>query len=284
LTLNVPSGMGRLARFAGKPWRDQFRSFAHRWLRVFPGIPLPFHLPFGAWWLLRNDHIGSALLEDAFENTEHRFVEKLLQPGMTVLDIGANQGYYTMLASRRVGREGKVIAFEPSPREFGRLKWHLWLNRCNNVEPFAFALGAEAGKGELHVVQGTESGCNSLRPPKVAQPVAPLTVSVQRLDDFLKDRGFPQVDFIKLDVEGAELSVLQGAQELLLRRPRPKILAEIEDIRTRQWGYDANRIVRYLTELGYEWFKLRADGTTQKISADRETYDGNFVAVPRERT
>ena len=275
--------LARLTRFAAKPWRSQFRSLAFRWLRLFPFLPLPFRIHSGCWWLLRNDQISATLLEDSFENAEHQFVEGFLQPGMTFLDIGANQGYYTLLSSQKVGPRGKVLAFEPSPREIRRLKLHLWLNRCKNVEVLASALGATEGTTELHVVLGSESGCNSLRPPDVSQPTALLPVPVERLDDVLKARRIARVDFIKLDVEGAELSVLQGARELLRRAPRPVILSEVQDIRTKPWGYEAREVILSLCELGYEWFQPKPNGQIEKIPVDCKSYDGNFVAVPRER-
>ncbi len=201
---------------------------------------------------------------------------------MTVLDIGANQGYYTLLASRQVGPQGKVVAFEPSAREVRHLKLHLWLNRCKKVEVIACALGAAAGTERLHVVLGSESGCNSLRPPNVSQPTGLVSVPVKRLDDVLKARGITRVDFVKLDVEGAELSVLQGATELLSRSPRPVILAEVQDIRTQPWGYRALEIISYLSKLGFEWYQLRTDGSLEKLPTDRQDYDGNFVAIPGE--
>jgi len=282
MALAILSLVGRLTRFAGKPRRSQFRSFAFRWLRLFPAIPLPLRLPFGAWWLARNDHIGASLLEGTFEGAEYRFVERFLQPGMIALDIGANQGYYTLLFSLKVGHVGRVLAFEPSEREMSHLKLHLKLNHCKNVETCSSALGAVEETGQLHVVLGTEIGCNSLRPPEVSQPTARLTVRVERLDDVLRARGLARVDFIKLDVEGAELSVLQGAQELLTRTPRPVILAEVQDIRTKPWGYRAREIVAHVAGLGYKWYKPRPDEMLEMLSVDQENYDGNFVAVPQE--
>ena len=179
MSSNNSSFLGRLTGFAAKPWRSQARSLAFRWLRFFPIVPLPFRLPFGAWWLLRNDVIGATLLDGTFENAERLFVEKFLKPGMLVLDIGANQGFYTLLSLHKVGPRGKVFAFEPSPREIRHLKLHLWLNRCKNVEVSASALGASAGTGELHVVLGSESGCNSLRAPAVSQPTGQVFVPVE---------------------------------------------------------------------------------------------------------
>ncbi len=273
----------RLTGFGAKPWRSKFRSFAFRWLRVFPLLPLPLRLPSGYWWILRDDVIGATLLEDRFENKELRFTERFLQPGMTVLDIGANQGFYTLLASKRVGTQGKVLAFEPSPRERRRLKLHVWLNHCHNVEVSGAALGAVSGNEELHIVLGSESGCNSLRPPDVSQPTRKLPVQVERLSDTLKARNISKVDFIKLDVEGAELAVLQGASDLLSMEPRPVILAEVEDRRTQPWGYPAKDILLFLEKLGYRWFSLNAEASLIELELNQEKFEGNFVAWPAER-
>jgi FkbM family methyltransferase len=273
---------GRLKRFAGKPWRSQFRSVAFRWIRILPGVPLPMKLSFGAWWLLRNDQISAQLLEESFENEEKEFVDKFLRPGMTVLDIGANQGYYTLLASKKVGAQGKVVAFEPTPREAGRLRRHLRLNSCKNVEVVTSALGNAEGHAELHMVMGSEAGCHSLRPPDVAQPTSVVTVKIERLDEVLKARGVERVDFIKLDVEGAELSVLQGAQELLSRSSRPVMLVEVQDLRTKPWGYAAREIITYLVRIGYRWYRLGQESRLESLAMDLQNYDGNFVAIPEE--
>src|SRR5437660_10883742 len=120
-----------------------------------------------------------------FEDAEKRFVQKFLQPGMTVLDVGAHHGLYTLLAAKRVGWRGRVIAFEPSSRERRRLLRHLRINGCWSVTVEACALGAEPGETELFVVEGRQDWCNSLRPPVVKEPTQAISVGVERLDDEL---------------------------------------------------------------------------------------------------
>src|SRR6266566_2981276 len=118
---NNSSLLGPVTRFPAKSWRSQARSLAFRWLRLFSFVPLPFRFPFGPWWLLRNDVIGATLLDGTFENAERLFVEKFLKPGMTVLDISANQVFYTLPSSHKAGPRGKVFAFRPFPsREIRR--------------------------------------------------------------------------------------------------------------------------------------------------------------------
>jgi hypothetical protein len=89
----------RIWRFLQRPRRAQYLSLAFRAARV-PGKPIPMRLPFGVWWLAQKSALNDDLIHDGFEEVEIAFVEKMLRPGMTVLDIGAHHGLYTLLASR----------------------------------------------------------------------------------------------------------------------------------------------------------------------------------------
>jgi FkbM family methyltransferase len=278
-----PSVAKRFRRFLASPMKRKYVTVALRTRRLFPETPIPLRLPFGAWWLAEKGALDHELMYSGFEETEMRFVEQLLRPGMTVLDIGAHHGLYTLLAAKRVGRRGRVIAFEPSPRELRRLAKHVRLNRCRNVDVESCALGNESGKAELFVVDGFRDWGNSLRPPAVAEPTRKENVAVRRLDDLLAERGVERVDFIKLDAEGGELAVLQGARKLLQTAPRPAILAEVEDVRTHPWGYAAREIMQLLASWNYRWFGLSETGTLYPASPDCECYDANYVALPDER-
>jgi FkbM family methyltransferase len=254
-----------------------------RWLRKISGMRAPFRLWFGAWWIPRQDHVSRPLKDGNFESAEVAFVSRFLKPGMTVLDIGAHHGLYTLLASRRVGRTGKVVAFEPSPRERKALRFHLKINSCSNVAVQALALSDENTQATLHVVESWAAGCNSLRPPDVPAQTSPVKVQVARLDDWLAKHDISKVDFIKLDVEGAELAVLRGATELLERRPRPVILAEVEDTRTAPWNYAAREIVTMLEEREYTWFELSEKGALTPMDTSPREFDANILAIPNER-
>ena len=278
-----PSLAKRAGRFLASPLKREYITMALRARRVFPEMAIPLRLPFGAWWLAEKGALDHELMYGAFEEAEMRFVERLLRPGMTVVDVGAHHGLYTLLAAKRVGRRGKVIACEPSERERRRLGKHLRVNRCWNVEVEACALGNERGEAELYLVDGFRDWGNSLRPPAVAEATCSVRVPVRRLDDVLAERGIERVDFVKLDAEGGELAVLEGARRLLQTAPRPAILAEVEDVRTRPWGYPARAIMQLLARWNYRWFALSEMGTLYPASPDEETYDANFVALPDER-
>lgn len=264
-------------------WRKVRVALRFHGKGTFPNFPIPMRLPFGPWWLAWNDAVGKAVLKGAYEKAECDVVLRLLRPGMTVLDIGAHHGYYTLLASCRVGKSGRVFAFEPSPRERRKLRWHLRWNHCSNVEVVEMALGARAGEAELFLVAGRETGCNSLRPPAVRGTPKKLGVPIGTLDGFVSRQEIERVDFLKLDVEGAELSVVEGGQELLSRPPRPIALVEISSQRTAAWGYAPEEILKLLAARGYHWFEPCEGGWLSPAPLTAPVYNGNFVAVPEER-
>jgi FkbM family methyltransferase len=273
----------RVARFWSSPFRVKLLLISRRFARWFPDIPVPIQLFFGSWWLARSSALDGSLMAGSFEPEESRFLTRFLKPGMTVLDVGAHHGYYTLLSSKAVGPKGKVIAFEPSPRERMRLREHTHLNRCVNVSIEMVALGASDQDADFFLVQGAADYCNSLRPPAIDAGITKVKVAVTALDDFLSRRQNPRIDFIKLDVEGAELDVLRGAQRVLATTPRPILLVEVYDIRTAPWGYAASDIVRLMDDMGYRWYRLLKDGTPEPISVGLRSYDMNLIAVPEER-
>jgi FkbM family methyltransferase len=204
---------------------------------------------------------------------------------MTVFDVGANQGLYTVLASRRCGPNGRVVAFEPCRRERRKLRWNLLWNRCRNTVVRAEALGhVPAESAVLYGVVGQETGGNSLRPPApdIATRCREERVAVTSLDVFCEQSGIGRVDFIKADVEGAEREVLQGAARVLSGPERPFVLWEVSDRRTAAWGYPARETVAYLSSLNYLLLEI-GDGVLC-VHKPRQEYDyTDLLAVPKEK-
>ena len=98
----------------------------------------------------------------------------------------------------------------------------------------------------------------------------------------MSESDISSVDFVKLDTEGAELIVLQGGQRLLQNRFRPMILAEVQDIRTEPWGYQARDILTYLSENGFKWFRF-VDDSIEALDLRGLHFEGNFLACPEEK-
>jgi FkbM family methyltransferase len=262
---------------------EQFRSLRGLFAKRFPDSPIPVRLRSGIWWWSRHDDCSQALIAGNFESTEVSFVHRFLTPGMTVLDIGAHHGYYTILASKHVGSQGKVFSFEPSPRERSALRWNAILNSRRNIRIQPLALGDSCGETALYVADNFNTGLNSLRAQVVVSDVVPVPISITTLDSWIAEHPVKNVDFIKLDVEGGELDVFKGAQQFLSRQPRPVILAEVQDVRTTPWGYRAKEILTFLADRQFSWFSLTSEGLLEELNLDSEDFEGNFVAWPNEK-
>ena len=256
----------------------RMQSLQERLHHVFPW---PIRLPYGGWWLGRDDVCSRGISRRNFEEGEWRFVERFLKPDMIVLDVGAHHGFYTILCSKKVGTTGRVIAFEPSPGEQRKLSFHLKLNHCKNVKIEPYALAAQNGKATLFIIKGRDTVFNSLRPPAVSMPTETIAVSTIRLDDYLKSVCLHKVDFVKIDAEGAELEILQGAEHSLMAESSPIMMIEVSDDRTRPWGYSSSAIYDFLAEQGYTWFSVTDNGFLRLYEKGTGLY--NFVAVPKSK-
>jgi FkbM family methyltransferase len=154
----------------------------------------------GFHWLVAT---RSSFLFGTYEPTQTRLFEELVKPADVVYDIGAHFGYYTLLSSKLVGDRGRVIAFEPSPANLARLYRHIELNRRINVQVLELAVSDH--EGTAHFETRTGSGVGHLADD------GPLEVKLTTLDS-LSQLPLPQV--MKIDVEGAEVGVLNGAKSL----------------------------------------------------------------------
>ena len=246
---------------------------------MLPDVPLPLRISPGLWWIARRDAISDSLFSGSFEPSGRAFLKSFLRPGMTVLDVGAHGGVYTMSAARWVAPGGRVVSFEPSVRERSRLLNHLRLNGITNVTVVPWAVGAEETEVELLVVEGEETGCNSLRKPP-GERVRALRVPMCRLDTYVERHAVGRVDFIKMDIEGGEWDALRGA-EGIFTRDRPVLLCEIEPARIEPWGYDPREILALLDARGYDWFSLDAEGRLIPLRDRADSLSGEYVARPR---
>ncbi len=151
-----------------------------------------------------------------YELRKQRALRRLVSPGMTVCDIGANAGFYTLGLARLVGERGRVIAFEPLPRNIQKIRYHLSLNRVTNVTLNDCALSDFTGTLRFSEGESDFTG-------RISQETGDLEVHSVRLDQFLKEKSLADPALLKIDVEGAENRVLEGALELL-RRAHPVLV------------------------------------------------------------
>ncbi|MGD0623089.1 MAG: FkbM family methyltransferase [Thermodesulfobacteriota bacterium] len=278
---NLEYSLKNIHRFLQKSWPEKKISsaqlFKRGWKKIFRRIPVPVHLPYGGWWLAIDDIISIEISARKFEMAEWQFVSRFLKEGMNVLDIGAHHGFYTILASKKVRPSGYVIAFEPSPRERRWLSLNLNINHCTNVKVEPFALTSRNGKEQLFQGGGKFTGFNSLRPPAIFEPTKTIVVQTMTLDKYIEKEYSGNLNFVKIDAEGAELEILKGARKLLNRNSSPVIMIEISDVRTAAWGYSSSNICDYLSQQGYHWFSISSKGFLVPVREKVSLY--NFVAV-----
>ena len=184
---------------------------------------------------LRKRHYLKKLQDAAIDDEpELGVVPALVRDGGVVLDIGANFGLFTRFLSEAVGPGGRVYSFEPTPDMFAVLTHSTRSMGLANVSCHNLALSDKPGRATMSIpIRGDGSRNHyeaSLEPAPGAQAgkVESFTTEVVTLDGFCADAGISRIDFIKCDVEGHEISVLQGARELIAR-DRPAILLEVNE-------------------------------------------------------
>ncbi len=209
---------------------------------------------------------------------ELAYLEKVLSPGKVFIDVGANFGVYTLVASKLVGTSGRVIAFEPTAQSFAILRQNIALNHFANVRAFQFALAQRRGKAWLY--HGWDPVGNSLGKDPLCGNEGE-EVQTEALDKLLEEKGIDRVHAIKIDVEGAEELVLRGAIRCLTTN-RPIVIFEFNPGCAARLGLSPCGARDLLESLGYE-FVLLGDCARSNNPEARPTYF-NIVAIPKQST
>jgi FkbM family methyltransferase len=228
--------------------------------------------------------IGNALSIGAFEMAERAFIQRVLSPGATFFDIGANGGIFSMLAANRVGPAGRVYAFEPSAREATLLRRNIALNQFENIQVIEKAASNQDGTARLAISQ--DGAMNALRQTNhPAQHIESwLDVATVMLDSFVAQNGIERVDCIKMDVEGAERLVFQGCSRLLKQAAPLTILFESVEVNAEGFGYGVRDFLDELRAQGLSLYYLDNTGWPVAIKEHRPKFGCqiyNFVASTR---
>ncbi|MGF1986573.1 MAG: FkbM family methyltransferase [Nostoc sp. ZfuVER08] len=228
----------------------------------------------------------------AHEKAEQLLVQKLVQPGMTVFDVGAHIGSYSILLSKLVGNTGKVYSFEPTPSTFKKLKNNLNAYNCNNVNVYQRVVYSENKPMEINLFPDEYSSWNSLGKPQMVDPTTlsnyvPLATSVvvegMSIDTFCKENNIQNIDFLKIDVEGAESDVLQGTIQLLQKKAIRFLQFEISQKMLEGMSRKAKDTFDILINHDYECHQITANGEIGEIVTDSHSFYQNYIAfVPTQ--
>lgn len=209
-----------------------------------------------------------------------------IKKGGVCLDVGANIGWFTTLFAKLCGTNGEVHAFEPVPKTFADLQRNVALNETpSNVFLNNFGLGDVEKETEIYLFPDLPNGHSSLA-AKPNQKSETVPILIKTLDSYLKERNIRQVDFIKVDVEGAEQMFLRGGTSIFQQKLPPIIFMEMALETTKEFGYKPNDIITFIKEnADYDFFAL--DEVNRKLIriegfADDEI-GANVLCIPRER-
>lgn len=195
------------------------------------------------------------------EFNEWRYLQSFLKPEMTLFDVGANQGEYSLFSAKRL-TNGKVYAFEPVSVYYHQLSTNKILNKFTNLETYSFGLSDQEGALPVYMEEvdsATQNeGLASLFKGGARTRLVE-TIELRILDRVVDQLKLHRLDFIKIDVEGAELNVLQGAKETIMRY-RPTIMVEISSKTFEVAGYCQQHILDYFTVLNYAPFLITKKG------------------------
>lgn len=187
----------------------------------------------------------------AYEPELVKMLKVFLKPGMTFLDLGANVGYFSAIAAALVGVHGRVFAFEPAPKCFHRLQRNL--SRFPQASVYRCAAADANGRASFYS-HTKEDGWGSLFDDHDCRER--IEVNTIRLDDWARDTAIERLDFLKMDIEGAEYSALRGAQALL-QRFRPFLVVELNGVCLLRDQRTSDDVLRLLTEAEYRCKPIR---------------------------
>ncbi len=167
----------------------------------------------GRFWIDPTSDFGFRLSNGEYEPSMREWIERLLGPGKTFLDLGANEGYFSIIASRIVGSRGRVWCLEPQTRLLPVIHKNIQLNLAYNVQVTQVAVSNRTETLELSLAPSTNSGSSSLS-RQTLYPVPKQEIQSTTLADLFNRGGIGEVDVIKIDIEGAEALVLPSSKEL----------------------------------------------------------------------
>ena len=196
-----------------------------------------------------------------YEKLEAKIMEEKIKVGNITVDVGANIGLHTLNMARIVGNTGRVFAFEPDPSNFEILEKNVKINNYQNIILEQKAVGDKHGRTTLY--QSDNPGNHRLF-PLTKQAKGQIQVELTSLDKYFIDSNLAnKINFIKIDVEGFEFSVLKGMKNILKNNKKIKILFENMQINTIEAGFTPIKVLNYLTSYDFKLFCL--DDSTKKL-------------------
>jgi FkbM family methyltransferase len=209
------------------------------------------------WRLNMGQYVDRMIaLHGFFEFATTNLVHRFIKPGMRIMDVGANMGYYTMLFAQQIGQEGLIWAFEPVTEYRDQIKWHLEHNGfTNRVCLLDFGLSNQTDELHMQIYSQGASFYRGYFPP----PIRTETVYLHKLDDIVDEQlKLDRLDFVKVDVDGHECYVLEGARQTL-KKFKPVMVIEFANLYLYEAGFDVIQLKSAIEDLGYILFSEKTE-------------------------
>lgn len=214
-----------------------------------------------------------------YEKDESEMMGNLVKDGDVVFDIGANIGWYSInLAASR--RKSRFFCFEPIPKTFRSLTRNLELNHMFNVIPYNFGLSNKEGEFTFYYYPEGSGNASSVNLTKRTD-VEEVSCQIKTLDGLNDEINLP-IDFIKCDVEGAELLVFQGGQKTISKH-KPIVFSEILRKWSEKFNYDPNDIFKLFRDIGYEAYMANGSILKSFREMTKETIETNFFFLHADK-
>jgi FkbM family methyltransferase len=238
-------------------------------------IPKTITIPEGTLSLNPNDPvISGALALGVYETFEMELFRDILTEGMTVLDIGANIGIYSVIAAKHVGQTGKVLACEPEPVNFSILKHNIEQNGFTNVVAYDRAIADKEGTMELHLSK-TNKGHHSLVGGDSNDFSSFISVPVITGDMLLAEAHIEKIDVMKIDIEGAEPLALAGLEKTLELFDLT-LFFEFSPKTIQDSGFEPEHLLVSLNEKGFEIYEIQEHKKKLSRIEDAHTFAKHF--------
>ena len=203
--------------------------------------------------------------KELYEKETVTLITKLIKPGMKIINIGANIGYFTILLANLVGPSGKVFSFEPHPENFEFLRKNLEINNCTNVESIMKAISNKNEKTTL--LHSTSSAWHSLG-TKEGPGFKRIPVETITIDDFLKDLDI-EIDFVIMDAEGSETNIIQGMTKTLQKNPHLEIIAEYNPATLEFVDSSGMDLITIIKKIGFSIYLIEKNGELKLITGEK---------------
>ncbi len=253
----------------GHPFKTLLRMFWWKINQLFFHLPVLYSLtPTKKIICEPNNSYGSFIVYARFpEYSELKFTSSYLEKSDTFIDVGAHIGDGVLLAADKI-TNGRIIAFEPTPAIITKLKMNLTINGLEKKVQVVEKIVSDKVGSEMFILQA-ESEINSIAHKHVAQK-AEKTVKIlaTTLDAFAAQENLTQIQLLKIDVEGAEPKVFDGAKKLLQKHALEVIIFEINPRGLTAWGSSPQELCLFVEKFGYQLYEFRHDGKLMPINVE----------------